>query len=189
MDDRHVQIKLVFLGSIDIILINGWGNCIVKIGVISDTHLTSCDARLTRLLEEHFDDVDLILHAGDLIDMRVLDAFAGKNVKAVCGNMDLPSVKQHLPKKLVLDLCDYKVGLIHGWGMPFGMEGKLLKEVGHVDCLVYGHTHRATKEMRDGILFFNPGSATDKRFASRNTVGMLEIGDGIRGKIIELKDV
>jgi predicted phosphodiesterase len=70
--------------------------------------------------------------------------------------------------------------------MPFGIESKLLKEIGRVDCLVYGHTHRATNAVKDGILFFNPGSAMDTRFASRNTVGMLEIGEGIRGEIIEL---
>ncbi len=161
----------------------------MKIGVISDTHLTSCDERLVRLLKDYFRDADLILHAGDLVDIKVLDAFAGKEVKAVCGNMDLPSVRQSLPKKLVLELNNYKVGLIHGWGMPFGIEGKLLKEIGRVDCLVYGHTHRATNAVKDGILFFNPGSATDTRFASRNTVGMLEIRDGIRGEIIELKDI
>ncbi|MGO9136748.1 MAG: metallophosphoesterase family protein [Syntrophales bacterium] len=161
----------------------------MKIGVISDTHLTSCDKRLTRLLEDCFRDADLILHAGDLVDMRVLDAFAGKEVKAVCGNMDLPSVRQSLPRKLVLDINNYRVGLIHGWGMPFGIEGKLLKEVGSVDCLVYGHTHRATNAIKDGILFFNPGSATDTRFALRNTVGMLEIGDGIKGEIIELEKI
>ena len=158
----------------------------MKIGVISDTHLTSCDKRLTRLLKDHFSDADLILHAGDLIDIRVLDAFAGKEVKAVCGNMDLPSVRQSLPKKLILDLNNYKVGLIHGWGMPFGIESKLLKEIGRVDCLVYGHTHRATNAFKDGILFFNPGSATDRRFASHNTIGMLEIGETISGEIIDL---
>jgi uncharacterized protein len=161
----------------------------VKIGVISDTHLTSCDERLRGLLKDYFRDADLILHAGDLVDIRVLDAFAGKDVKAVCGNMDLPSVRQSLPKKLILDINNYKVGLIHGWGMPFGIEGKLLKEVGRVDCLVYGHTHRPANALKDGILFFNPGSATDTRFASRNTIGMLEIGDGIRGEIIELKNI
>jgi uncharacterized protein len=161
----------------------------VKIGVISDTHLTSCDERLKRLLKDIFRDVDLILHAGDLVDIKVLDAFAGKEVKAVCGNMDLPSVRRALPRKLVLDLNNHKVGLIHGWGMPFGIEGKLLKEIGRVDCLVYGHTHRAANAVKDGILFFNPGSATDTRFSSRNTVGMLEIGNGIRGEIIELKDI
>jgi hypothetical protein len=161
----------------------------VKIGVISDTHLSCCDERLTCLLKDYFRDADLVLHAGDLVDIRVLDAFVGKEVKAVCGNMDLPSVRQALPKKLVFELNNYKVGLIHGWGMPLGIERKLLKEIGRVDCLVYGHTHRATNAVKDGILFFNPGSATDTRFASRNTIGILEIGDRIRGEIIELKNI
>lgn len=161
----------------------------MKIGVISDTHLSCCDERLTCLLKDYFRDADLVLHAGDLVDIRVLDAFVGKEVKAVCGNMDLPSVRQALPKKLVFELNNYKVGLIHGWGMPLGIERKLLKEIGRVDCLVYGHTHRATNAVKDGILFFNPGSATDTRFASRNTIGILEIGDRIRGEIIELKNI
>lgn len=160
----------------------------MKIGVISDTHLTCCDDRLIQLLHDHFHDADLILHAGDLVDIRVLDAFTGKDVKAVCGNMDPLSVRQSLPDRLILNINNYKVGLIHGWGMPFGIEKKLLKEIGRVDCLVYGHTHRAVNEVKNGILFFNPGSATDKRFASRNTVGILEIEERIKGKIIELKD-
>ncbi|HUH66479.1 MAG TPA: metallophosphoesterase [Syntrophales bacterium] len=158
----------------------------MKIGVISDTHLTSCDEKLARIVANYFRDCDLILHAGDLVDIKVLDAFAGKAVKAVCGNMDLPSVRQLLPNKIIFDIGKHRIGLIHGWGMPFGIEGKLLKEVGHVDCLVYGHTHRAAVETRDGILFFNPGSATDRRFASSNTIGILDVGDRMRGEIIDL---
>lgn len=177
---------LVFLSCIDIILRKHFKEARVKIGVISDTHLTSCDERLTRLLREHFKDADLILHAGDLVDLKVLDAFSCKEVKAVCGNMDLPSVRQSLPKKLILDLNNHRVGLIHGWGMPYGIENKLLSEIGHVDCLVYGHTHSATNAVKDGILFFNPGSATDRRFASRNTIGILDIGETISGQIIDL---
>jgi len=160
----------------------------LKIGVISDTHLTCCDDRLIRLLQNQFHDVDLILHAGDLVDIRVLDAFAGKNVKAVCGNMDPMPVRKTLPDRLILNINNYKVGLVHGWGMPFGIENKILKEIGHVDCLVFGHTHRAANELKNGVLFFNPGSATDKRFASRNTVGILEIEERMKGTIIELND-
>jgi len=160
----------------------------LKIGVISDTHLTSCDDRLTCLLHDHFRDVDLILHAGDLVDISVLNAFAGKDVKAVCGNMDPITVRNILPDRMILNINNYKVGLIHGWGMPFGIEKKILKEIGRVDCLVYGHTHKATNEVRNGVLFFNPGSATDKRFASHNTVGILEIKEKIKGTIIELNE-
>jgi hypothetical protein len=158
----------------------------VKIGVISDTHLSGYDDRLRRLLDNHFNDVSLILHAGDLVDIGVLDSFAGKEVKAVRGNMDTQSVRQCLPDRLIINLNNYRIGIIHGWGMPFGIENKLLKEIGRVDCLVYGHTHRATNEVRNGVLFFNPGSATDKRFASRSTIGILEIGEKISGKIIEI---
>jgi putative phosphoesterase len=139
-------------------------------------------------MHDHFRDVDLILHAGDLVDIRVLDAFTGKDVKAVCGNMDPMSVRNTLPDRLILNIDNYKVGLVHGWGMPFGIEKKILKEIGHVDCLVYGHTHRAANAVKNGILFFNPGSAIDKRFAFRNTVGILEIGERIKGEIIELSD-
>jgi hypothetical protein len=140
-------------------------------------------------MDDHFHDVSLILHAGDLVDIRVLDAFAGKDVKAVCGNMDPQSVRQYLPDRLIITIENYRVGIIHGWGMPFGLEYKLLKEVGQVDCLVYGHTHRAVNKVRDGILFFNPGSATDKRFSSHNTIGILEIGEKIQGEIVELQDL
>jgi len=158
----------------------------VKIGVISDTHLSGYDDRLRHLLDNHFNDVSLILHAGDLVDIGVLDSFAGKEVKAVSGNMDTQSVRQCLPDRLIINLNNYRIGMIHGWGMPFGIENKLLKEIGRVDCLVYGHTHRATNEVRNGVLFFNPGSATDKRSASRSTIGILEIGEKISGKIIEI---
>ena len=159
----------------------------MKIGVISDTHLKGYDERLKRIFEDHFSDVDLILHAGDLIDISVLDMFEGKEIKAVYGNMDPPEVRKILPDKLVLDVKGYKVGLIHGWGTPFGMERKLRKEFDDIDCLVYGHTHKAVNRVRDNILFFNPGSATERRFSTRNTIGILEINDKITGKIIELR--
>ena len=161
----------------------------MKIGVISDTHLAGCDERLKRIVHDHFKDVDLILHAGDLVDMRVLDIFEGKDIKAVYGNMDPSSVRELLPNRLILTLNNYRIGLMHGWGMPFGIENKILKEMGSIDCLIYGHTHRATNVFRDGILFFNPGSATDKRFAPRKTIGILEIGQRINGEIIELDDL
>ena len=160
----------------------------MKIGVISDTHLTGYDKRLRLILESHFQDVDLILHAGDLVDIRVLDSFEGKEVKAVCGNMDPVSVRTFLPEKLILDLEGYRIGLMHGWGTPFNLEAKLLKELGHVDCLVYGHSHKPANRERNGVLFFNPGSAIDNRFTTSSTIGILEIGDSVKGKIIELKD-
>jgi len=160
----------------------------VKIGVISDTHLAGYDKRLTYLMDNHFRDVDLILHAGDLVDIRVLDSFEGKEVRAVYGNMDPKSVRATLPDRLVFELGGHRIGMMHGWGMPFNLEQKLLKELGPVDCLVYGHSHKPANRIKNGILFFNPGSAIDRRFTTHNTVGILEIGNGIKGEILEIRD-
>ena len=139
-------------------------------------------------MDNHFRDVDLILHAGDLVDIRVLDSFEGKEVRAVYGNMDPKSVRAILPDRLVFELGGHRIGMMHGWGMPFNLEQKLLKELGPVDCLVYGHSHKPANRIKNGILFFNPGSAIDRRFTTHNTVGILEIDNGIKGEILEIRD-
>ncbi|MGV8059626.1 MAG: metallophosphoesterase family protein [Smithellaceae bacterium] len=156
----------------------------VKIGVISDTHLSGYDERLKKIVNEHFGDVDIIIHAGDLVDLRVLEIFAGKEVKAVCGNMDYPSVKEKLPDRLLFEIKGLKFGVVHGWGAPDGIEERILAKTGNLDCIVYGHTHKPACHKNDGVLFFNPGSPTDKRFAAYRSIGILEIDKGIAGRII-----
>jgi uncharacterized protein len=158
----------------------------VKIGVISDTHLPGYDDRLKKIVDEHFGDVDIVIHAGDLVDLRVLDIFAGKEVKAVRGNMDYPSVKEKLPEQLLFEIRGFKFGVIHGWGAPGGIEEKILAKTGGLDCIVYGHTHKPACHKKDGVLFFNPGSPTDKRFAAHRSVGILEIDKEVSGRIINL---
>jgi len=158
----------------------------MKIGVISDTHLNISDDRLEKIVEDHFRDVDLVLHAGDIVDLEVLDVFGDKEVYAVSGNMDHASVREIFPEKRVVELEGWRIGLIHGWGSPFGLEDKILREFEDVACIVYGHTHQAVNEVKEGVLFFNPGSPTDRRFAKHNSVGMLDVGDEIVGTIITL---
>ncbi len=126
----------------------------------------------------------MVLHAGDLVDTAVLGAFAGKDIRAVRGNMDRDDV---LPEKLIIEVEGISIGLIHGWGMPFGIEAKLLGQFEGIDCLVYGHTHSAANHVKNGVLFFNPGSPTDRIFAARNTVGILEVNNGsVTGRIVDI---
>lgn len=156
----------------------------MKIGVVSDTHLREANNYLRRISEKFFSDVEMVLHAGDLVSSAVLGAFAGKDVRAVRGNMDQDD---SLPEKLIIEAGGARIGLIHGWGMPFGLEAKLIRQFDDIDCLVYGHTHSAANHVKDGILFFNPGSPTDRMFASRNTVGILEVSSGsVTGRILEI---
>jgi putative phosphoesterase len=157
-----------------------------KIGVIADTHLSGYDKQLKKIVNGHFSDVDMIVHAGDLVDLSVLDIFAGKEVKAVYGNMDYPSVKEKLPDRLLLEIRGFKIGIIHGWGEPAGIEEKILAKLGRLDCIIYGHTHKPANHQNSGILFFNPGSPTDKRLAAHRSIGILEIDKKVSGRIINL---
>lgn len=160
----------------------------MKIGVISDTHLRCSDRRLEEIVENHLKDVDVIFHAGDLVCLDVLTVFEGRKVFAVHGNMDSGDVRSTFPGKRVIETGGHRIGLIHGWGTPQGIEKKIRAEFDDdISCLVYGHTHQAANEVIDGVLYFNPGSPTDRRFAPFNSVGILEIGETVTGRIIELK--
>ncbi|HPE07960.1 MAG TPA: metallophosphoesterase family protein, partial [Smithellaceae bacterium] len=81
----------------------------------------------------------------------------------------------------------FKIGLIHGWGSPEGMERKLADKLGKIDCIVFGHTHQPLNKRINGVYFFNPGSAVDKRFAASRSIGILEVGKELTGRIIPIK--
>ena len=159
----------------------------VKIGVLSDTHISGFDENLKKIVDEYFSDVDLIFHAGDLVDLSVLTLFGDKKVRAVCGNMDNQRVRGELPEQLLMNIGGFKIGLIHGWGSPEGMERKLMDRLGKLDCIVFGHTHYPVNRTIDGVYFFNPGSAVDKRFAKARSIGILEVGKELTGRIITIK--
>ncbi|MCM8813706.1 MAG: metallophosphatase family protein [Candidatus Omnitrophica bacterium] len=161
----------------------------MKIGVISDTHIpVYCDC-LPDAIVEHFRDVDMIIHAGDIVEPDVLRALqkTGIPVEAVCGNMDCADIQSKLPVKKTIKAGKYTIGLIHGWGSPQSLTPEVLrKEFKHVDVIVFGHTHQPMNQEIDGVLYFNPGSATDAIFAERRTIGILDLDGGKTGTIITL---
>ncbi len=162
----------------------------IRIGVLADTHLA--DHREERLFlaavaGAHFQDATMILHAGDIVDPGLLTALLPTPVYAVRGNMDPATAET--PLKRVVDVGGLRIGLIHGWGAPEGMAGRILPEFAgaRLDCLVYGHTHEPCCRWQDGLLLFNPGSATDRRRMPWESVGLLEIEAGrIHGRIIPM---
>lgn len=161
----------------------------MRIGAISDTHIRTPDdlREIKGIASKHFQGVDLILHAGDLVIPDVLETLRGiAKTIAVCGNMDPPGVREALPSKTVIETDRFKIGLAHGWGPPTGLIERIKGEFSGVDCIVFGHTHEPFNEIIDGVLLFNPGSATDKIFASQNYVGILEADEKIKGKIIKV---
>lgn len=170
----------------------------MKIGIISDTHLSS--GKLPQVIANAFQGVDLILHAGDLVTMdllRSLEAIA--SVTAVQGNMDTSSVRLNLPFKTVIEAEGHRIGLIHGHHVPYpnrvlrppidyeAMHNYLLSEFQDqdVDCIVYGHTHQAHVETYQDVRVINPGSATRGK-DGHGSVGLLTVSrDQIRDEIIQ----
>lgn len=162
---------------------------IKKIGVISDTHIPTRAPSLPKKIFEYFKDIDLILHAGDLEKLEVLDDLKkiNKNVIAVYGNMDPSDVASKLPSKSIIKINNFKIGLTHGYGPPEGIRQRILEEFNEkLDCVVFGHTHNPFNEIENNILFFNPGSPTDTVFTDINSIGILKINNKIKGEIIKL---
>jgi len=177
----------------------------MKIGVLSDTHLTIPSRGFHRvaqkirnkrsiedlreIVHQHFIGVELILHAGDFVVEAVfemLQEFAP--VEAVRGNMDHVGIQHRFSDRTIVEINNLKIGLIHGNGAPQG----IVERVGQcftdtdVAAIVFGHSHQPLNEKRDNILFFNPGSPTDRIFAPYTSVGILKVTDTITGQIIPL---
>ena len=159
----------------------------MKVGVISDTHVPAMVPSLPPAIFEIFKNVDLILHAGDIVDLSVLDELrAIAPVEAVAGNMDDMSVHHALPFKKVMTLGTFRVGLIHGKFKIDLQKEMIRKEFDNVDLIVYGHSHTPFWGRVDGTLFLNPGSPTDKRHAPYNSVAILDIGNELHAEIVKL---
>jgi len=158
----------------------------IKIGVISDTHLHRVSGEFEDIFGKYLADKDLILHAGDIVSGEIIDFLEGKEFRAVYGNMDPLEVQRRLPGKTVLEAGPYRIGLIHGWGPSAGLEDRIATEFQGVDVIVYGHSHTSANHTRNGVLFFNPGTATGYASSGIHSIGILELGETISGHIIPL---
>ena len=156
----------------------------MKIGVLSDTHLYGVNETFETILDQHLSNVDMILHAGDYVGEEIMMFLERGNFYGVQGNMDTPAIKQRLPDRRIIRIGSYKIGLAHGWGSRKGLEERLLKEMEPVDVLVYGHSHTPVNHVTQGVLLFNPGTATGLTSKGNHSIGLLHIGDEIRGEII-----
>lgn len=160
----------------------------MKVGVLSDTHLNKVTNKLRRIYDQYLSELDVILHAGDVVSAEVIQFLDRGNFYGVYGNMDPPELRQILPSLRVIELADRRIGLTHGGGNPSLLEIRIQSLFSDVDIIVYGHSHVPVCHRRDEVLFFNPGSATGPSRSGPNTIGILELGEDVRGEIVELYD-
>ena len=159
------------------------------IGLISDTHIPDHVKGLPEQLKKTFRDVDLILHAGDIYIVSVLDELESiAPVMAAWGDDDRESDlggDRRLERKHILNIDGITIWLTHeiSWsGTPYNP-----KEA--PDVIVFGHTHYASLQNYKGILQINPGSATFPNYRLElGTVGLLTVNSGkAEGQIIQLQ--
>jgi putative phosphoesterase len=148
------------------------------LGVISDTH-----GLLRPEAVESLRGSDRIIHAGDVGGPEVLDALGAiAPVTAVRGNNDKGGWARALPQTEVVDANGILVYLLHDVG-----ELDLDPVASGFRVVVAGHSHQPRNEERDGVLWFNPGSAGPRRFNLPIAVGRLVVeAGGVRGEIITL---
>jgi uncharacterized protein len=146
----------------------------MKIGVLSDSHLAVPTDDFMRNVERVFRDVSMIVHAGDVTGKEVLDYLGRWDLRAVQGNMDGFNVKSVLPDKRIELIEGARIGIIHGWGGPHGIDELVMREFDNVDVIVFGHSHVPLNTVKRGIRLFNPGSFRG-RYEHPGTMGIMEI--------------
>lgn len=157
----------------------------MRIAVLSDTHLR-LGKSLPRFVWEQLTQIDMIIHAGDLTHMGLLEELSCiAPVRAVRGNCDGSDVS--LPDRDIIECDTFRIGLIHGdsgKGKSTPERAYLAFKDTSVDIIIFGHSHTPYMEWRDEIFMFNPGSPTDKRRELQYSFGILKIEEG---EIIEAK--
>jgi len=177
----------------------------MKIGVLADTHIPDLRRSLPARVMEIFSAVEIVLHAGDITSLEVLQQLQ-ESVSltfAVYGENDSPEVKQYLQDSQVLEFGGLRVGLVHGnRGSRDEMNSRvnrllrrdpyspayikfILSCFNNVDAIVFGHTHVPYARVKEGVFLFNPGSINPYR--SEASIGLLEIDNrGIRGRVLPI---
>jgi putative phosphoesterase len=148
------------------------------VGVISDTHGLVRPEALAALAG-----VERIVHAGDIGAPAVLESLARiAPVSAVRGNNDRERWAAGIPETEVVEVGNVSLYVLHDLH-----ELDLDPRAAGFAAVIAGHSHQPRQEERDGVLFFNPGSAGPRRFRLPISVGRLTIARGrVEGELVTL---
>ena len=150
----------------------------ILIGVISDTHgLLRPEAMEVLRGSEH------IIHAGDVGSPEILEKLSRiAPVIAVRGNIDKAAWSRRLPETQVLESGGVSIYVLHDLAQL-----DVKPKAAGFSVVVSGHSHVPKRETRDGVLYFNPGSAGPRRFKLPVSLGRLVVEAGsTRGELVQL---
>ncbi len=145
----------------------------MRIGIVSDTH-----DKVLAALHHALEGVDEILHAGDIASAEALAEIETiEPVTAVRGNMDERALADRLPEEKILTRGGVRIALVHGHRGGRASVDDLAPRCGTpgVDLVIGGHIHAPVSELRDGVRYFNPGTAGG--IGAPATCGILTISE------------
>ena len=153
----------------------------ILVGVISDTHGLLRPEAIDALRGSQY-----IIHAGDVGSSDILEQLSAiAPVTAVRGNVDREAWSRKLPENEVLEVGGISIYVLHNLAQL-----DLKPKAAGFSVVIYGHSHIPKQEMRDGVLYFNSGSAGPRRFKLPVSIGKLIIDSSrVRGEIIQLTPV
>lgn len=157
----------------------------IKITVLSDTHMPRMSKVLPAPLIHDIQDSDFIFHAGDWSDMPVYEELSSMGkVHGVTGNTDLIMLRGILPEQTIVEAGGKRFGIVHGHlGKGSTEENALAAFSGEeVDCIIFGHSHIPLLKQHGNCILFNPGSPTDKRRQQQYSHGVITIDGDIHAE-------
>jgi hypothetical protein len=138
----------------------------VRLLMMADTHVPKRARDLPGQLWEEVDAADVVLHAGDWVDVRLLDQLEARAARlvAVFGNNDGPELRARLPEVARATLGGIRFAVVHETGGKGGREQRCAAAYPDDDVLVFGHSHIPwDTTAATGLRLLNPGSPTDRR--------------------------
>jgi putative phosphoesterase len=162
----------------------------VIVAVVSDTHMPRGNRRLPDACVERLTSADAILHAGDFMELEVLEALQrlGPPVHAVRGNVDSAQLITRLPLMRTVQFEQAKIGMVHDAGPASGRLQRMRSRFPDAQAVVFGHSHIPLHEAGDGFQIFNPGSPTERRRSPQHTMGLATVeADSVSFELITLE--
>jgi putative phosphoesterase len=138
----------------------------VRLLILADTHVPKRARDLPPGVWSAVDDADVVLHAGDWVDVPLLDALERRAARlvAVYGNNDGPALRARLPEVARAELGGLRFAVVHETGAATGREERCARAYPDADVLVFGHSHIPwDSTAAGGLRLLNPGSPTDRR--------------------------
>ena len=138
----------------------------MRLLVIADTHVPRRARDLPAQVWDEVDRADVVVHAGDWVDVELLDRLAARarRVIGVHGNNDGPPLRDRLPEVATATLDGLRLAVVHETGGAAGRERRCAARFPDADVLVFGHSHIPWDSVAPtGLRLLNPGSPTDRR--------------------------